>query len=255
MQASNHALWQRRARPLLGTLVDIGVSANWNPLAHEIAFASIARVQSDLSRFEPASDVSRFNALPAGGRILLSASGRDVLAAADELRALTDGLFDITLGTAPGGWHIDGAHLIKLADEARIDLGGIAKGYAVDRAAESLMTCGCPAGWINAGGDLRAFGGAELALMLRDEAHGGVREFATLCDGAFATSHFSIGRTTLRSRSPLHRAPGNRTPMAHASVAASLCLWADALTKIVAASGDTSHPALGRYDAQAWLHG
>jgi thiamine biosynthesis lipoprotein len=42
--------------------------------------------------------------------------------------------------------------------------------------------------------------------------------------------------------------------LAHASVAAPLCLWADALTKIVAASGDASHPLLARHDARAWLH-
>jgi thiamine biosynthesis lipoprotein len=41
---------------------------------------------------------------------------------------------------------------------------------------------------------------------------------------------------------------------AHASVAAPLCLWADALTKVVAASGDARHPVLAHYGAQAWLH-
>jgi thiamine biosynthesis lipoprotein len=43
-------------------------------------------------------------------------------------------------------------------------------------------------------------------------------------------------------------------PAAHVSVAAPLCLWADALTKIVAASGDPAHPLLARHDARAWLH-
>lgn len=244
------AHWQRRARPLLGTLVEIGWPMDKPSLPAEAAFAAMAQVQSDLSRFEPASDVSRFNTLPGGARIALSDSGRDVFAAADELRTLTAGLFDITLGSAPDGWQLDGAQLIKPDGEARIDLAGIAKGYAVDRAIDALIAHGCPAGWVNAGGDLRAFGGAEVPVMLRDEAQGGVREFATLCDGAFATSHFATF-----SRSQAHPANNAGPPIAHASVAAPLCLWADALTKVVAISGDAAHPALARYDARAWLHG
>ena len=75
---------------------------------------------------------------------------------------------------------------------------------------------------------------AELPLSLRDEHAGGVRSFATLADGAFATSRFDRG--------------------AHVSVAAPECLWADALTKLIALSGDTADPLLARYNAQAWLH-
>ena len=40
----------------------------------------------------------------------------------------------------------------------------------------------------------------------------------------------------------------------HASVAAPLCLWADALTKIVAIGGDAGEALLARYDAVAWVH-
>jgi thiamine biosynthesis lipoprotein len=38
------------------------------------------------------------------------------------------------------------------------------------------------------------------------------------------------------------------------SVAAPRCLWADALTKVVAISGDTAHPLLARHGAMAWQH-
>jgi thiamine biosynthesis lipoprotein len=105
------------------------------------------------------------------------------------------------------------------------------------------------AGWVNAGGDLRAFGDVDAPVQLRDEASGGVRTFATLRDGAFATSCFGPD-----SRSAL---AGGRRPArepAHVSVAAPLCLWADALTKLVALNGDAAHPLLGQYDAAAWLH-
>jgi FAD:protein FMN transferase len=84
---------------------------------------------------------------------------------------------------------------------------------------------------------------------LRDETSGGVRPFATLRDGAFATSHFDRC-----SRSRIASDERARPVRAHVSVAAPLCLWADALTKVVAISGDTSHPLLARFDASAWLH-
>ena len=113
----------------------------------------------------------------------------------------------------------------------------------------ALIEHGVESGWVNAGGDLRAFGGAELPVQLRDEASGGVRPFATLRDGAFATSHF--GRHTRSQIAAGARASPTR---AHVSVAAPLCLWADALTKVVAISGDTSHPLLARFEASAWLH-
>ncbi|MDP9043253.1 MAG: thiamine biosynthesis protein ApbE, partial [Pseudomonadota bacterium] len=90
-------------------------------------------------------------------------------------------------------------------------------------------------------------------LQLRDERSGGVRPFATLRDGAFATSHFGgTARAVLQvaDASACDR-PG---PRAHVSVAAPCCLWADALTKVVAASGDTQHPLLRIHGASAWHH-
>lgn len=125
----------------------------------------------------------------------------------------------------------------------------VAKGYAVDRAVQALLEKGCEGGWVNAGGDLRAFGKVGVPLLLRDELAGGVRSFATLRDGAFATSHFDRC-----SRSKALRPASGESVHAHASVAAPQCLWADALTKVVAISGDASHPLLARYGAQAWLH-
>jgi FAD:protein FMN transferase len=249
--ASFNKRWQRRAQPLLGTLVEIGVAAGeaTDHTAVDAAFSALRDVQDSLSRFEPHSDVARFNAMRAGERIVMRADTRQVLAAARTLRDATDGAFDITLGSAPQGWHCEGALLHKLDDAAHIDLGGIGKGHAVDRAVQALLAHGVASGWVNAGGDLRSFGDVDLPVQLRDEAGGGVRSFAMLRDGAFATSHFDR-----RSRSRLVAGALAPAPRAHVSVAAPLCLWADALTKIVALSGDTSHPLLARFGACAWWH-
>ena len=238
--------WQRRARPLLGTLVEVGC-ASGAAQAAEAAFAAIAGVQACLSRFEPGSDVQRFHALRAGESIAVRPHTAAVLAAAQALHEASDGVFDISLGSAPDGWRIHEGRWEKRSSDVRIDLGGIGKGYAVDCAVSALIAQGCEAGWVNAGGDVRAFGDAEVPLQLRDEASGGVRPFATLRDGAFATSHFDRC-----SRSRIASAAAARP--AHVSVAAPLCLWADALTKVVTLSGDTSHPLLARFEARAWLH-
>jgi thiamine biosynthesis lipoprotein len=157
---------------------------------------------------------------------------------------ITAGRFDISVASGPDDWSLLGDELRKLEGDVRLDLGGIGKGHAVDIAVQALAERGVTAGWVNAGGDLRAFGAIDAPVQLRDEASGGVRTFAFVRDGAFATSFFGAS-----SRSPL--AGGAH---AHVSVAAPLCLWADALTKVVAIGLDASDPLLGRFGARAWLH-
>lgn len=242
------AKWLRRARPLLGTLVEIGVpdDALSPDEALRDAFAAVAAVQRCMSRFDSDSDVARFNALAPGADLGIDTWTAEVLDCAERLREATDGLFDVSLGAAPHGWRRDGRRLRKLHARAWLDLDGIAKGYAVDRAVSALVSRGCRSGWVNAGGDLRAFGAARLALMLRDERSGGVCAFGTLHAAAFATSHYDAG-----SRSSLH---AGRPVAAHVSVRAPHCMMADALTKVVAISGDPTHPALADHGATAWCH-
>ncbi|WP_353234502.1 FAD:protein FMN transferase [Diaphorobacter ruginosibacter] len=247
--------WQRRAQPALGTLVEIGISGTDARCEESMlaAFAEIAQVQRCMSRFDPASDVSRFAALRAGESMQVAARTAQVLCAAQDLADLSKGLFDVTQGRAPAGWRCDAdGRLFKLHDAAVFDLGGIAKGYAVDAAVRVLQERDSLGGWVNAGGDVRAFGAVRLPLWLRDEREGRVWPFARLEDGAFSTSWYGDG-----SRSELWQAPqpgSSPAFAAHVSVAAPQCLWADALTKIVAASGDAGHPLLARFGAQAWLH-
>lgn len=246
--------WQRRARPLLGTLVEVGLPAgDADGPAFDAAFAALAHAQACLSRFEPDSDLGRFHALPRGGQLLLRPVTQAVLAAAQALREASEGGFDISLGTAPEGWALDGDRLIRLSEQTRLDLGGIGKGHAVDLAVQALQEAGCDAGWVNAGGDLRAFGDVELPLQLRDEAQGGVRPCGWLRDGAFATSAFGHGhRTQLAPRA--RPGPGAPATPRHVSVAAPLCLWADALTKLVALDAPCAPALLARHGAQAWCH-
>ena len=244
--------WTRRARPLLGTLVEIGVDGASAPdgasdAAIAAAFDAVVRVQRRMSRFDPASDIARFNALRRGACIGVHRATARVLALARELHVASGGVFDVSQGV-PDGWSLDGARLVKTAAHARLDLGGIAKGWAVDRAVAALRRAGIAGGWVNAGGDLRAFGSAEVPVAVRDETTGGVRAFGTLGDGAFATSRYAAD-----SRCRLHRA-GGAPAAAHVSVAAPECVRADALTKIVSATGDAAHPLVAACGGRAWIH-
>ncbi len=260
--------WQRRARPLLGTLVEVGVAHGDHTTAIEGAFEAVRHAQACLSRFGETSELARFNALPAAGRIAVHAITIEVLSAAAALRDNSEGLFDISLGSGARAWRVEGSWLIKCTDNVRLDLGGIGKGHAVDLAVLALQQHGCMAGWVNAGGDLRVFGDIDVPLRLRDDG-GGVRDFAALRDGAFATSAFGaahrarlvrpVGSGSISGASAnAHAEPGEVGSegklAAHVSVAAPSCLWADALTKVVAASGNPRHPLLAHHGAVAWWH-
>jgi thiamine biosynthesis lipoprotein len=246
----------RRARPGLGTLVEIGVILETGDDARAkgdgqgsdgqraeaaiaAAFDRIAALESALSRFDPRSEIGRFNDAPECAVIPVGRDARHVLEAAARLFVSSEGLFDATQGSGPDAWSCDGELLRKAAPGVRLDLGGIAKGHAVDVGVATLRARGIGAGWVNAGGDLRAFGDVSLPVDVRDERNGGVRRFAWLSDGAFATSRLVIGAVA---------------SMRHVSVAAPSCLWADALTKVVALSGDVRHPAVRAHEAQAWIH-
>lgn len=223
----------RRARPALGTVVDIGAAG-----AVEPAFALLAEIELELSAFNPASDIARFNRASAGATLPIGRHTAAVLEVARALFEETGGVFDVAQGS--GEWSLAGNELRKHSPGVRIDLGGIGKGYAVDCAFERLRgPC-----WVNAGGDLRVTG-VDVPVSLRDETEGGVRPWMMLREGALATSWFGPG-----ARSAL----AGRVRATHVSVAAPSCMLADASTKIVAQTGLIDHPVLGRHGATAFVH-
>jgi thiamine biosynthesis lipoprotein len=235
----NTGAFTRRARPLLGTLVEVGCDGG----DVEAAFAAAARVQALLSRFDAGIDIARFNAMDAGA-IEVDATTAFVLACAARLQAHSDGVFDVSLGSGPTGWRLDGHLLHKTQSGTTPDLGGIAEGHAVDLPVAALRHGGATRGWVNAGGDLAVFGALALPLRLRDERHGGVHELGTLSDGAAVTSRYAAG-------SRCRHALGVE---AHLTVLAPSCLWADALTKVCAAGIESHAALLAAHGAQAWRH-
>lgn len=244
--------WLRRARPGLGTLVDIGVPTGCDA-ALEAAFDAIALVHRLMSVQEPGSDLSRVHAAEVGEPVPVHAWTAEVLGLCMDLHARSEGLFDVACGSGrwalqPGPQLGDPSMLLRLDTGTRLDVGGIAKGWAVDQALRAAQAAGALAVWVNAGGDLRVHG-ATVPVRLRDEREGGTHTWLQLSDGAIATSDFTPGA---------HSELSGTLRAAHVSVAAPECVWADALTKVLAQLGDAQHPMalalLQAHGAQAWVH-
>lgn len=246
----------QRMRPLLGTFVEIGVEADAGEAELfrlvDAGFAQIERAEAQWSFQSPDSELTRLNA--AGGQSLrLHRRTLQLLRLARAMMARSEGLFDCTVGgclveagalpdhgggqALPRGDAGDieiGADWARLKRPVRLTLDGIAKGFAVDLAVAALRRHGAEAGWINAGGDLRAFG--ELVLPVsRREADGRLTPLGGLRAGAIATSGAGPGQEE-RFPALLIGRDEHRPPQGVHSVLARSAWRADALTKVAAAA-------------------
>jgi FAD:protein FMN transferase len=278
----------RRARPLLGTFVEIaatGETPDGVEAAVEAAFAAVATVHRLMSFHEAGSDVSHVNRDAAARPVRVHPWTYEVLAAAVEMHHRSSGAFDVCvapalqrLGLLPNTSDLctrpppDRRNLIELLSEnevrfsapaVKIDLGGIAKGFAVDRAVEALRQHGITDGLVNAGGDLRVIGSHSYAVDIRNPRQPDRTMFrVALANGALASSG---GRfDPVRSHHALSSAvidPATALPahsISGATVCAPRCLIADALTKVVMNAGEGAGAVLEHYGADALfvsLHG
>src|SRR5580704_17931288 len=137
------------------------------------AFAVVAELSRTLHPTREQSDVARINAAACGHRVPVRAATLALLRFAQRLHQLSEGIFDPCLPTAPGrladvALHEGPQPLAVPRKPVQLDLGGIAKGFAVDGAVAALQAAGCSAGLVNAGGDLRVFGALTQTILLRD---------------------------------------------------------------------------------------
>jgi thiamine biosynthesis lipoprotein len=275
----------RRARPLLGTFVEIaavGPERSALEAAAEAAFAAIAKVHRLMSFHEPASDVSRLNREAATRPVPVDAWTWDVIAAAADLRRRSHGAFDImvapllqdagllpaTAGDPAGDAAVAGETVEMLAGRrirfhcpgTRIDLGGIAKGFAVDRAIAALRVHRVTTALVNAGGDLAAFGPKAWPVHIRDprdprETIGAIE----ITDEALASTGGRFDPIALPRVAriavfdPRTRAPAAK--VAGATVRAPSAMVADALTKLVMIDGDSAAPVLAHFGASGLMVG
>jgi thiamine biosynthesis lipoprotein len=271
----------RRARPLLGTLVEISAEGAARGLAAAVdgAFAAIERVQQLMSFHDPESDVSRLNRDAFRAPVEVDPQTWCVLARAREISEASHGAFDITVAPRLVEWgylpsspralppatpnRYRGIELlpefrVRFLQPALIDLGGIAKGYAVDAGCRALEKDGVFDYVVNAGGDLRV-GVSEAIVHVR---HPGLPMNAFVPLRVRAAALATSARYFVESdgSEDLHPivAPDTGAPAASRdsiSVRAADCITADALTKVVAILGPRAAPILERLDAEALMLG
>ncbi len=187
------------ARELMGTR--IGVEARVNPVGkvtQEAARDAVAQAFETLDRMNglfgwERSEVTAINLIDGKVELPISPDTAACIAAAEAWRVKTNGAFDIGVGSLRSIWqraasdgampsdktikeargttgdkcyilekNEEGAPVIKLrSKKAMIDVGGIAKGYAVDQAIATLRAAGVVHAQVNAGGDLYVMGGRD----------------------------------------------------------------------------------------------
>jgi thiamine biosynthesis lipoprotein len=174
----------------MGTVVQVSLAGTDAGRADELSArcqGMLEGLEDRLSFFRPGSDVSRLNAAETGSYVPVGPDLQALVALSLRFGELSGGAFDVTVGPLMRLWGFGGGHGLTNvpSDEAivqavtrvgytaiatnaagvallkpgmKIDLGGIAKGYAVDRCCDALRQGGARDFLVNLGGNLRAYG-------------------------------------------------------------------------------------------------
>lgn len=179
----------KRAQMHMGTLVSVTAVAPTDEVAHRAiasGFKEIKRLEQLLSTWIPSSELSRVNQAAGREPVTVGPETVEVVRRSLEIARLTDGGFNIAVGPAVEAWSVTERQrvpsdaelrqlkplvewsMIQLDEEARtiflpragmrIDVGGIGKGYAADRAADEMKQAGATGGVVALSGDIKAFG-------------------------------------------------------------------------------------------------
>jgi thiamine biosynthesis lipoprotein len=265
----------RRTVPVMGTTAELLVVTRDDRAGHSALTAAadeLHAVERMMTRFRTDSDIGRVNAAAQGTAVAVAAATAAVTGEA--LRwAGAGGNFDPALGRATELWnvtyrsappeltdvqrlagrelyrHIEidghrGGHVIILRDpDVAIDLGGIAKGYGVDRAVAALREWGITDGLVNVGGDLYALGSSVddegWSVGIRSAADPArlagtmvVRDRAVATSGDYEQFFEHGGRRYHHLLDPATGAP-RATTVHSLTVMASTCMTADAAATAV----------------------
>ena len=168
-------------------VVAVAADSNTAKGCIEAAFAEIEKVDKLMSDYKSDSEISELNRDGFRRAVKVSESTYEVLQRSIDFSKLTAGAFDVTVGPLVDLWHsaqdtnslptdvelqqarskVGYDKLILDANETsvrfavedmRVDLGGIAKGYALDKAVEAMQKGGAVGGMVIIGGEIRCFG-------------------------------------------------------------------------------------------------
>jgi thiamine biosynthesis lipoprotein len=283
MSSESVALVQRinLKGPTMGTrwsaTLDADDSLDVTALQHDL-FAAVHQVDQQMSPWKPDSDLMRVNRAPVDVWVDLPAEILEVLACALDVQQQSAGAFDPCVGGLVNAWGFGAkgdapdATAIRIARQSKplaahacleldinagkvrklaplkIDLCGIAKGYAVDRMAHVLQEHGVRHALAALDGELRAVGGQSgglswsVALESPEVGRRAVRGVIELEDLAVATSgdyrHFlEVGGSRLaHTMDPRRWAPVNNG-VASVTVLARTCMQADAWATALLVAG------------------
>lgn len=214
----------KRSKPLLGTFVEVSLQSSLRTkedlqfLSSNI-FEKITSIQKKMSYFDDKSEISLLNKAQANELITVSKETYELLLFSQKLNNDSKGAFDILYKDRDNFPNVqltfkDNLQVGK-TDCAQIDLGGIAKGYAVDVATQYIESHSDVSGVINAGGDLRVFGNKKFPLHIRSSRNRDeYLDIGSYSNCAVATSDFEVSQT-----------------MSTLTVIAKTCTFADSLTK------------------------
>lgn len=172
---------------MMGTTVAVDICANSSAHqrveeAYGQVWARLGDIAWRMNVYDEKSDVTKINQATSNDSIIVGADTNYVVAQAKKFYQMTDGAFDITIwpllkfwrehaksGVTPNNQQVDAIRsqigldkivileqgsIKKTQDNIQIDLGGIAKGYAIDEAARLIRENGFEQFYINAGGDI-----------------------------------------------------------------------------------------------------
>jgi len=145
--------WSHEAMATVYEVYAVHADCTYAAQAAQAAFDLLDRLERELSRFLPNSDITRINHLDAGGSTRVAPSTLECLVIARHMFDLTGGAFDVSIGTGLPSLELDPDESVVRATTrgVRIDLGGIGKGYAVDLMAELLEEWEVPMALVHGG--------------------------------------------------------------------------------------------------------
>jgi FAD:protein FMN transferase len=131
----------------------VHADAEYAAQAAQATFDLVDRLERELSRFLPNSDITRINHLEPGESTRVSPTTLECLVIARHMFDLTSGAFDVSIGTGLPSLDLDVEDSTVRATTrgVRVDLGGIGKGYAVDLMAELLEEWGVHSSLVHGG--------------------------------------------------------------------------------------------------------
>jgi FAD:protein FMN transferase len=248
LQSSDSPCAASRLRIGMGTFIAIDAEANTaqSTLSGiKSAFAVVAQVERLMHPTRTGSDLAAIHRGRLGAPLAVHAWTWEVLALSRKLNRVSQRVFDPCLPELAGSFadlELMPPRTVIPHAPLRIDLGGIAKGYAVDRALMALRAAGCHGGLVNAGGDLAVFGDRSHPIVVKGRDGGST--VVDLMNAALATSEAGNATRPAEHRGYYDGTTGREIRSGRVTVSAASAAVADALTKCLLAIPGEMHAAL-----------